>query len=112
MALVPLTEWCSVDLNDGGFGEGVGADELVVGGMIHDGDDAGLARNGFGAPGEVTGIEAEGTEFAVAAADTDGVDALAADASRGCLTAFLEGSEIPMLATFSLHLAHTSSLGA
>lgn len=30
VGLVPLTEWRSVDLDNGGLGEGVGADKLVV----------------------------------------------------------------------------------
>lgn len=34
VGLVPLTEGGSVDLDNGGLGEGVGTDELVVGGVV------------------------------------------------------------------------------
>jgi hypothetical protein len=34
VGLVPLTEGRSVDLDDGGLGQGVGADKLVVGGVV------------------------------------------------------------------------------
>lgn len=34
VGLVPLTERSSVDLDDGGLGQGVGADELVVRGVV------------------------------------------------------------------------------
>ena len=34
VSLVPLTEGSSVDLDDGGLGQGVGADKLVVGRMV------------------------------------------------------------------------------
>jgi hypothetical protein len=34
VSLVPLTERRSVDLDDSGLGQGVGADKLVVGGMV------------------------------------------------------------------------------
>lgn len=34
MSLVPLTERSGIDLNDGRLGQGVGADQLVVRGMV------------------------------------------------------------------------------
>jgi len=90
--LEPLAEGRGVDLHDGGFGEGVGAHEFVVGGVVGDGDDAYFARDAFGAPGEVAGVEAEGAVFGVAAAGADEVDAFGADAGCGRLAAFFEGS--------------------
>jgi hypothetical protein len=68
VSLVPLPERCSIDLDDGGFGQGVCADEFVVGcalleicpsfiraklchtWMVDDTDDAGLASDGLRAP--------------------------------------------------------------
>lgn len=87
---IPLSEWSCVDLDHGALGEGVCADELVVGGMEGDGDDANFAGNAFGAPAEVPGVEAEGAVFVVAATGTDDVDAFGADTGVGRLTAFFK----------------------
>ena len=92
MRLVPLAEGCGVDLYDGGFGEGVGADEFVVRGMVGHGYDTHFAGYTFRAPGEVAGVEAEGTVFGVAAAGADKMDTLSTDSGVGWLTAFLECS--------------------
>ena len=92
MRLEPLPEGRSIDLNDGGFREGVGADELVIGRVEGHADDADLAGHAFGTPGEVAGVEAEGAKFVGAAADADHVDALVADTGVGWLTALFEGS--------------------
>ena len=35
MLLVPLTEWGGIDLNDAALHEGVGTQQLVIGGVIH-----------------------------------------------------------------------------
>lgn len=43
VSLVPLTERCSIDLDDGGLGEGVGSDQLVVGRVESHSDHADLA---------------------------------------------------------------------
>ena len=102
MRLVPLTEGCSVDLYDGGFGEGVGADEFVVRGMVGHGDDTHFSGYAFGAPGEVAGVETEGTIFGVAATGADEMDTLGADSGVGWLTAFLECSaEIRRLSSWA-----------
>ena len=45
--LVPLTEWSGVDLNDGALHQSLGADELVVGGVVDDIEDTGLAGDGW-----------------------------------------------------------------
>lgn len=89
--LVPLAEGVGVDLDDGGLGEGVGAHELVVGGVEGDGDDTHFARDALAAPGEVAGVEAQRAELAVAAARAHEMDALGADARVGWLAPFLEG---------------------
>lgn len=47
VCLVPLSEWSSVDLDNGRFGEGVCSDELVVGRMEGDTDDTDFAGDGF-----------------------------------------------------------------
>ena len=93
--LVPLSEGSGIDLNDGGLGEGVGSDELVVGGVVHDDDDSDLASNTFGGPGEVTGLKTEGTELAVATAGTDEMDSLGTDPGVGFLSAGFESALLP-----------------
>lgn len=95
MGLVPLAEGGGVDLDDGGAGQGVGADELVVGGVVGDGDDAGLAGAALGGPGEVAGVEAEGTVLVVTTAGADGVDALGANTGVGTLATSFESALLP-----------------
>lgn len=90
--LVPLTERRGIDLHDGGLGEGVGSDQLVVGRVESDGDDADLAGDALGTPREVTGVEAQGAELAVSATGADEVDALGSDTGVGGLTTLLESS--------------------
>lgn len=95
VSLVPLTERSGVDLDDGGLGQGVGADELIVGGVIGDGDDTGLAGAALGGPGEVAGVKAQGTVLVVSTAGADGVDALRTDTGVGSLAAGLESALLP-----------------
>jgi hypothetical protein len=92
VCLVPLTEWGGIDLDDGGLGEGVCADQLVVGRVESDSDDADLAGDALATPREVAGIEAECAELAVAATGADEVDALGTDTGVGGLATLLESS--------------------
>jgi len=50
VGLEPGTEGCGIDLDNSGLGEGVGADELVVGGVVDDTDDTALLSDALGAP--------------------------------------------------------------
>lgn len=95
VSLVPLTEGSSVDLDDGGLGQGVGADQLVVGGVVGDDDDTGLAGAALRGPGEVAGVEAQGTVLVVAATGADSMDSLGADTGVGLLAAGLESALLP-----------------
>lgn len=95
VSLVPLTEGSGVDLDDGGLGQGVGADQLVVRGVVGDTDDTGLAGGALGGPGEVTGVETQGTVLVVTAAGADGVDALGANTGVGTLATGLESALLP-----------------
>lgn len=92
MGLVPLTERCGIDLDDGGLCKGVGADQLVVGRVESDGDDADLAGDALRTPREVARVETQCAELAVAATGTDEVDALGTDTGVGGLAALLESS--------------------
>lgn len=95
MALVPLTERSGIDLDNGGLGKGVGSDQLVVGRVVGNDDDTGLAGDTLGSPGKVTGVETQGTVLVVAAASADGVDSLGADTGVGLLSAGLESALLP-----------------
>ena len=77
-------------MDDGGAGQGVGSDELVVGGVVDDTNDTGLLGDALGAPGEVAGFETQSTELAVAAAGADKMDTLCANAGIGGLATLLE----------------------
>ena len=95
VGLVPLSEGGGIDLDNGGLGKGVGSDQLVVGRMVGDGDDTGLAGAALGAPGEVTGVETESSVLVVAATGSDGVDALRADTGVGTLATGFESALLP-----------------
>ena len=95
VGLVPLTEGGGVDLDDGGLGQGVCADQLVVGRVVGDDDDTRLAGDAFRGPGEVAAVQAQGPVLVVAAAGADDVDALGADAGVGGLAAGLESALLP-----------------
>jgi hypothetical protein len=95
VGLVPLSEGGGVNLDDGAAGQGVGADELVVGRVVGDGNDTGLAGAALGGPGEVAGVEAQGAVLVVAATGADGVDALGADTGVGTLTTGFESALLP-----------------
>ena len=97
VCLEVLSEGRGIDLNHGGAGQGVCADELVVGRVEGDGDDTGLAADALGTPGEVATVEAQRAELAVAAACAHEMDALAADSRVGRLTTFLECSVGPLV---------------
>lgn len=92
VCLVPLSEGSGVDLDDGGLGEGVGADKFVVGRVEGDDDHADLTGDTLRSPGEVTGVETQTTIFGVSTTGADKVDSLGANTSVGWLTALLESS--------------------
>ena len=95
VSLVPLAEWSGIDLDDGGAGQGVGADQLVVGWMEGDTNDADLAGDTLRSPREVTGVETESAELAVSSTGADKVNALGTDTGVGWLAAGLECALLP-----------------
>jgi hypothetical protein len=92
VCLVPLPERRGIDLNNSGAGQGVGADELVVGRVEGDTDDTALAGNALGTPGEVAGVETESAELAVATTGAHEMDTLSSDTGVGGLATLLESS--------------------
>ena len=90
VALVPLPEGGRIDDDDGVLDEGLGSHQLVVAGVVDDVNDPGLPGDALGSPGEVAGVQSEGTVLGVAAATSDGVDSLLAQLGHGSWTAQLE----------------------
>lgn len=99
VSFVPLTEGGGIDLDDGALDEGLGTDEFVVGGVVDDIDDTGLARDGFAGPGEGTRVQTESTVLDVTTTDTDGVDALLTKLGVGGLTTKFELSLLTIVST-------------
>ena len=69
----------SIDGDDRGLDEGLGTDQLVVGGIVHGVDDTRLAGATLASPGEVSSVETESTELEVSSTATHGVHALRSD---------------------------------
>jgi len=96
--LVPLTERSSINLDDGVLHQSLGTDQLVVGGVVDNVQDTGLARAGLSTPGEVTGVQTEGTELHVASTAANGPDGDVLGGAQlgvGCRTSHLELALLP-----------------
>jgi hypothetical protein len=105
VSLVPLTEGSGIDLDNGGLGQGVCADQLVVAGVEGHSNDTGLAGDTLGTPGEVTRVETEGTELLVATTGADKVNALGTDTGVGGLATLLERSVERLVSILLLRVA-------
>ena len=92
VCFVPLSERRGVDLDDGGLGQGVGADQLIVARVESDDDDTDFASDSLTAPAEVAALEAQSAVLGVASSGADKVNSLVADTGVGWLTSLLEGT--------------------
>ena len=63
--------------------------------LTRDSDHTSLAGATLGGPGEVTGVETEGTVLVVTTAGADGVNALSTNSGVSGLATRLEGSLLP-----------------
>lgn len=61
-------------MNDSRLGQGVGTDQLVVGGMESDSNDTGFLADTLGSPREVSRVQTESTEFPVTTTSADNMD--------------------------------------
>ena len=95
VCFIPLTEGGGINLDNGGFGEGVGSDKFVVRGVESDDDNTDLAGNTLRGPGEVASFETKGTEFAVTTTGADKMDSLGTDTGVGFLSAGFESALLP-----------------
>ena len=80
---IPLAEGTGVDAHDAVLHEGVGTDQLIVGRVVHDTEDACLARHGLGAPREGAVVNAESAVLVVSAAALDKSDFFSAQFGHG-----------------------------
>ena len=64
--LLPLPEGSGVNDHDGVLDKSLGSDPLVVGGVVHNVDDPGLAGDALGPPGEVPLVQTQGAVLLVA----------------------------------------------
>ena len=74
--VVPVAERGGVDGHDRVLGEGVRPDELVVGRVVDDIENARLAADDLGSPGVGAVVKAKGAELHVATHAADGLDGL------------------------------------
>jgi hypothetical protein len=91
---IVLLEGSGVDLDDGVLDDGLGSDELVVGGIVDHIQDSGLAGESLGSPNVVALIDAEGSELEISTAATDLTDLLGAELSTRGLSCHLK---LPLL---------------
>lgn len=94
VGLEPLSEWGSVNLDDSRLGQGVSSHQLVVGRVVDDRSDSGLSGDTFTGPGEVTGLDSQGSELLVTTSGSDGVDSLTTNLGHGRLSTQFE---LPLL---------------
>ncbi len=96
---VPLTEGGSIDLDNSALDEGLGADKFVVGGIVDDINDTGLARDGFTGPGEGTRVQTQSTLLNITTTNADCMDALLTELGAGRLTTKFELSLVTIVST-------------
>ena len=94
MLHVPLSEWGSIDLNNGVLGQSLGTNKLRVGRVVNSVQDTGLVSDMLSGPDEVTGIESDGAELAVSTTSSDQVDSLGTDLGVG---SWATEFELPLL---------------
>ncbi len=68
---VPLTEGSGVNPDNSVLDKGLGAHKFVIGSVVDNVENTGLATDGLGAPGEGTSIDAECAVLEVATTTTD-----------------------------------------
>ena len=61
-----MSEWGGVNDDNGVLDEGLGSDPLVVGGVVHNVDDPGLAGDALGPPGEVPLVQTQSAVLLIA----------------------------------------------
>lgn len=78
VAFVPLSEWCSVNNNNGVLHQSLGTYQFVVTGIVHNIDNTSFAGAAFRTPGEVTCVQTQSTVFGVTTTCSYTVDTLRA----------------------------------
>ena len=90
-----MSEWSSVDDDNGVLDQSLGPHQLVVGGVVDHVDDPGLACHGLAAPGEVASVQSQGSVLLVSSSSTNSVDPLRSELGHGWRSGQLK---LPLLA--------------
>lgn len=105
VGLVPGLEGVGVDEDNGSLDEGLGTDQLVVGGIVGDVENTDLAGADFRSPGEVSSVQSEGPELLVASPAADLVDAGLPDLGHGGWSTHFELSLLSVFGPTTSRLA-------
>lgn len=76
VSFVELFEGRSIDGDDAVLHQSLGTDQLIVGGVVNNVENASLASGSLRSPCEVAGFQTESTELAISTASSYKVDAL------------------------------------
>jgi len=101
MRLIPLTERCSINLNNSTLDKGVCSHKFVIRCVVNNRDNSCLAGGMLRSPCEVAALETESAVFQVSTTDADGVHPLGAELGAGWLTAELELSFLAIMGALS-----------
>ena len=93
---VPLSERVGINGDDAVLDDSLGSDKLIVSGVVDDIQNSGLSGEGLGAPGEVSSINSECSEFVVSTSSSDWSDSLGTKLGVGWLSTHLELSLLLM----------------
>ena len=83
MGFIPILERVGINKNDGSLDEGLGTNQLVIGGIVSNIKNTDLSGADLGSPGEVSRVQSKSTELHVSSSGTDRVDSLLSDTSIG-----------------------------
>jgi len=95
MCLIPLSEGCTINCNNGILYKGLCTDHFIVASIVYNINDTGLASQTFTSPGKVTSVKAKSPVFLVSTPGTDSVDTLR---SKLCIGSRTSKLELPLLA--------------
>ena len=96
-----------VNGDDGVLNDGLGSDQLVIGGVVQDFEDLALSANLLGDPGKVTFVQSKASSLAVSTSASDGDYLSLAQLGARRLSAHLE---LPLLSVDRHSASRQSSL--
>lgn len=105
VSFVPLAEWSSINEHNSTLHKSLSTHKFVVGSVVDDIQNTGLASCDFSTPRKVTGIQAKSTELEVTTTDTNGVDTLMTKLGVSWLTSRFEFTLFTELITLTTSVA-------